>query len=138
MRGGLEAALRSYLGRETSTGRLAVDVSADGRRFDPRAEAAAYFCVAGATRDLGPPVQVAIEAPGEDLVLRLSGRPGGPMAISQMRDRVEAAGGSMLARRSGDRTLLDVWLPVGGPPAQPLASRQAADSRSGPKADLVT
>lgn len=45
-RSGLPTALASLLARTGSTGRLVVGDSAVGRRFDPRVDAAAYFCVA--------------------------------------------------------------------------------------------
>ena len=50
-RSGLPTALGSHLARARSTARLVVEDSAVGRRFDPRVEAAAYFCAAEATRD---------------------------------------------------------------------------------------
>lgn len=53
-RSGLPTALASLLARTGSTGRLVIEDFAVGRRFDPRIEAAAYFCVAEAMHDLGP------------------------------------------------------------------------------------
>ena len=47
--------------------------SATGRRFDPRVEAAAYFCVAEGARDLGGPVRVVLAAPAEEVHLHVSG-----------------------------------------------------------------
>ena len=47
-RAGLPAALASLLARTGTTQRLVVEKAAGGRRFDPRVEAAAYFCVAEA------------------------------------------------------------------------------------------
>ena len=58
-------------------------------------EAAAYFCVAEATRDLADPVAVVLSAPDDQLRLVVSGRGRGRLPLSHMRDRVEAAGGSL-------------------------------------------
>jgi signal transduction histidine kinase len=114
VRGGLGAALASYLGRSGSRGHLAIDTSAVGR-FDPRAEAAAYFCVVEAAQNLQPPVEVAVAAADGRLVLRVAGRPDGEVGMSQIRDRVEAAGGTVTQETRGDRTVIDVRLPATTP-----------------------
>jgi signal transduction histidine kinase len=114
VRGGLGAALASYLGRSGSRGHLAVDSSADGR-FDPRAEAAAYFCVVEAAQNLQPPVEVAVAARDGQLVLRVAGRPDDVVGMSQIRDRVEAAGGTVTQEALGDQTVIDVRLPATAP-----------------------
>jgi signal transduction histidine kinase len=92
-RSGLPAALGSLLGRTGSAGRLVVEDSAAGRRFDPRVEAAAYFCVAEALQDLRGPVVVVLDAAGDQLRLVVSGTDRGGLPLSHMHDRVEAAGG---------------------------------------------
>ena len=85
-----------------SSGRLVVDDSAVGRRFDPRVEAAAYFCVAEAVRDLGGPGVVVLDAHDERLRLVVSGGDRGGLPLGHMRDRVEAAGGSVsITARTG-------------------------------------
>ena len=138
VRGGLGPALASYLGRSESKGQLAVDPSAADRRFDGRVEAAAYFCVAEAAQSLATPFEVDVAA-DDELVLQVRGRQHAALALSQIRDRVEAAGGTVTREVHGDQTLIDVRLPATVPTAgQRAAVSQAAVSRSGPNADLVT
>ena len=60
-RSGLPTALASLLARPgPQDPRLTVEDSAAGLRFDPRVEAAAYFCVAEATRAFEHPVAVVL------------------------------------------------------------------------------
>ena len=66
-RSGLPTALGSLLTRTPGTPRLVVEESARGRRFDTRVEAAAYFCVVEATRDLRPPVLVVLASRDDQL-----------------------------------------------------------------------
>jgi signal transduction histidine kinase len=127
VRAGLGSALASHLGRAESGGHLAVDASAD-RRFDPRVEAAAYFCVAEAAASLRPPIEVDVAAPDGTLVLQVRGRQLGALAMSQIRDRVEAAGGTVRQETRGDRTLIDVRLPVTAPSGASAISVAAASS----------
>ena len=134
-RSGLPTALQSLFTRTGGARRLVVDNHADGRRFDPRVEAAAYFCVAEATRDLGDPVNVALSALGDDLRVAVTGGDGGQLPLSHIRDRVEAAGGSMSVSSTDGSTTLEAWFPG---PLQPVAAAQTSRKRSGPKADLVT
>ena len=114
-RSGLEAALGSLLGR-TGSGRLVV-AGERGRRLDDRVEAAAYFCVAEAVRELGPPVEVVLDDAGDELRLAIRGRDGGHLSLAHMRDRVEAVGGTVTGRAAGMSTVLDVCLPVHSPAA---------------------
>ena len=71
-RSGLPIALGSLLARTASPSHLVVEEDAVGRRFDPRVEAAAYFCAAESARDLGGPVGVVMSVraqpapPGHD------------------------------------------------------------------------
>lgn len=134
-RSGLPTALQSLFTRTGGARRLVVDRHADGRRFDPRVEAAAYFCVAEATRDLGDPVNVALSARGDDLRVTVTGGDGEQLPLSHIHDRVEAAGGSMTVSSTDGSTTLEAWFPG---PLQPVASAHASRTRSGPKADLVT
>jgi hypothetical protein len=112
VRAGLGAALASYLGRAGSLGHVAVDPTAVARRFDPRVEAAAYFCVAEAVQSLQSPIEVDVAAPDAQLVLQVRGRPNGALAMTQIRDRIEAAGGTVRHEMRDDRTLIDVRLPA--------------------------
>jgi len=112
VRAGLGPALRSYLGRTESKGRLELHESAADRRFDPRVEAAAYFCVAEAAQNLEPPLVVNVAAPDGQLKLRVEGHSNGVLDLAHIRDRVEAAGGSVSYETLGDATLLDVRLPA--------------------------
>jgi hypothetical protein len=109
-RSGLEPALTSLLGR-TGTGRLVVEPTAAGRRHDPRAEAAAYFCVVEAARDLDPPLEVRLSAPDSRLLLMIVGGLGGEVAVDAMRDRVETAGGTVTDRHADRGTTVEVSLP---------------------------
>lgn len=142
-RSGLATALGSLLARTGGTGRVVVGDSAAGRRFDPRVEAAAYFCVAEATRDLGAPVIVVLTTHSDELRLVVSGSDGSGLLLGHMRDRVEAAGGTVtmtgpmtgpMTREDG-HTVVEVRLPASG---QRTAANQASSSRRGPNADLVT
>jgi signal transduction histidine kinase len=106
---GLESALGSLLTR-TGTGELVVDASAVGVRFDPMVEAAAYFCVAEASRDLGGGMRVALAVADGALRVVLEGGRSGRLDVAGFRDRVEAVGGT-IREMSGDRTLLEISLP---------------------------
>lgn len=133
-RSGLPTALASLLGRTGSIGRLVVENLAAGRRFDPRIEAAAYFCVAEAMRDLGGPVVVLLDAPGDQLRLVVTGSDRGGLPLGHMRDRVEAAGGSVSITVEQGHAVIEVRATGHQRPAVDHAS----SSWSGPKADLVT
>ena len=111
-RSGLPTALGSLLARTGGSGRLVVEDSATGRRFDPRVEAAAYFCVAEATRDLGAPILAVLTASGDQLQLVVSGSDRGGLPLGHMRDRVEAAGGSVSMTGEDGHTGIDVRLPA--------------------------
>ena len=111
-RSGLPTALGSLLARPGLTGNLAVEESATGLRFDPRVEAAAYFCVAEAARAFEHPLAVNLAVLGGRMHLDVSGVQGGGLSLSHMRDRIEAVGGSVSATRARDRTLLEVRAPV--------------------------
>jgi hypothetical protein len=112
VRGGLGPALASYLGRAESQGHLELDPTAADRRFDPRVEAAAYFCVAETARNLASPIEVRVAANDGQLVLQVRGRPSRAIAMSQIRDRVEAAGGTVAQEMRGDQSVLAVRLPA--------------------------
>ena len=92
-RSGLQSALRSLLAR-TSDASLAVDIEAEARPLDARVEAAAYFCVAEAVRDLGGPVTVSLKQCDDELQLLVVGRDGHDLPLANMRDRAEAVGGT--------------------------------------------
>ncbi len=111
-RSGLPAALASLLGRTGSTGRLVVEKPAVSRRYDPRVEAAAYFCVAEATHNLDGPVVVELDAPGDQLRLVVSGSDRGGLPLRHMRDRVEAAGGSVSVTAEHGRAVVEVRAPA--------------------------
>jgi GAF domain-containing protein len=114
-RSGLPTALGSLRARTGGNGRLMVEDSATGRRFAPRVEAAAYFCVAEATRDLGAPVVVVLTARGDQLQLVVSGSDRGGLPLGHMRDRVEAAGGSVSMTGEDGHTGVEVRLPAPAP-----------------------
>jgi signal transduction histidine kinase len=110
-RSGLEPALSSLLAR-SGTGLLVVDPSAAGQRLDPRVEAAAYFCVVEASRDLDPPIEVTLGVPDGRLRVAISGRERGELTVAVLRDRVEAAGGTVTGRRAGEAMIVEVDLPT--------------------------
>ena len=112
VRSGLPMALTSLLARTGSARRLVVEDLAMGRRFDPRVEAAAYFCVVEAVHDLGEPVLVVLDARADQLQLSVSGTDHGGLPIDEMRDRVEAAGGSVSIGEDGGRAIVDVRAPA--------------------------
>jgi signal transduction histidine kinase len=113
-RSGLPTALGSLLARSGLTGRLTVEDSAAGLRFDPRVEAAAYFCVAEAAR--GRAIDVNLSVHGDQLHLSASVSEGGGLSLGHMRDRIEAAGGSVSTTARDGRTFVEVRAP-----ARPLA-----------------
>lgn len=133
-RSGLPIALQSLFTRNAGTRELKVDESAS-RRFDARIEAAAYFCVAEATRDFGDHVMVVLSSDDEELRVSITGGGGGQLPLSHIRDRVETAGGSVSVKSNHGRTTLEARFPQ---TLQSVADAHTSCSRSGPKADLVT
>jgi signal transduction histidine kinase len=114
-RSGVPTALGSLLARSHLTGRLMVEDSAAGLRFDPRVEAAAYFCVAEATRASDHAIDVTLSVQGDRLHLSVSVSEGGGLSPDHMRDRIEAAGGSVSITERDDRTFVEVWAPSARP-----------------------
>ena len=110
-RAGLPTALGSLLARPDLAGRLTVDHSAAGLRFDPRVEAATYFCVAEATRAFDQPITVNLAVHGGLLHLSMSGTEDGGLSLSHMRDRIEATGGSVSTDARDGRTFVEVRAP---------------------------
>ena len=117
-RAGLHTAVGSLLARPGVNGRLAVEESATGVRFDPRVEAAAYFCVAEATHAFDHPFTVTLAVRGHQLHLGMSGTEAGGLSLSHMRDRIEATGGSVSVTRRGGHTVVDVRAPSALEPAR--------------------
>jgi signal transduction histidine kinase len=115
-RSGLPTALGSLLARSDLTGRLTVEDSAAGLRFDPAVEAAAYFCVAEATRGFDGAIDVNLSVHGDQLHLSARVSAGGGLSLAHMRDRIEAAGGSVSTTGRDGRTFVEVRAP-----ARPLA-----------------
>ena len=111
-RSGLPTALGSLLARHDPPGRLRVEASAVGLRFDPRVEAAAYFCVAEATRAFDQRIDATVSVHGDRLHLSVSGTEDGGLSLSHMRDRIETMGGSVSATRRDGRTLVEVRAPA--------------------------
>ena len=110
-RSGLHTALGSLLARPTRPGRLTVEDSAAGVRFDPRVEAAAYFCVAEATRAFDHPIAVRLGVHAGQLHLSVRGTEAGGLSLNHMRDRIESTGGSVSVTRRGGGTAVEVWAP---------------------------
>ncbi|MEU4605408.1 hypothetical protein AB0F43_20690 [Kribbella sp. NPDC023972] len=116
-RSGLHTALGSLLARPNLPGRLTVEDSAVGLRFDPRVEAAAYFCVAEATHAFDHPIAVNVSVQGDQLHLSVSGTERGGLSLSHMRDRIEATGGSVSTTGRDGRTFVEVRAPSARAPA---------------------
>ena len=146
-RSGLATALDSLLALTGHPGRLVLQEPLARRRFEPRAEAAAYFCVAEASRSLQE-VVVVLAVDGGDLHLVISGRRQAGMPLTDMRDRIETAGGCLSISDVDGVTAVDVRVPDSAVVVQPLADLssgnggqritpdQAASSWSGPNLDL--
>ena len=83
-----------------------------GRRFDPRVEAAAYFCVVEGARDLGGPVRVTLGTFGDDLHLQVSGTLVSGLDLRHITDRVEAVGGTLAVTSVAGRTVIDLFAPA--------------------------
>jgi signal transduction histidine kinase len=111
-RSGLPTAIASLLARSDLTGRLTVDESAVSQRFDPRVEAAAYFCVAEATRAFDHAIDVNLSVQHDQLHLSVSVSEGGGLSLGHIRDRVEAAGGSVATSERDDHTFVEVRAPA--------------------------
>jgi signal transduction histidine kinase len=90
---------------------LVVDDATIGRRFDAQVEAAAYFCVAEALRDLGDPIVVRLTTSEDLLNMTVTGGDRGGVPLGHMRDRVEAAGGSVAMTDKDGCTVITVQLP---------------------------
>jgi signal transduction histidine kinase len=116
-RSGLQTALGSLLARPDLTGNLTVEDSAANLRFDPRVEAAAYFCVAEATRAFDHPIGVKLSVHADQLHLSMNGIQSGGLSVSHMRDRIEATGGSVSTARRDGRTFIEVRAPSARTPA---------------------
>jgi signal transduction histidine kinase len=112
-RSGLPAALRSLLARRDTKGQLLVAATAAHQRFDPRVEAAGYFCVAELARELDAPVLVTLDVQSGRLSLLVSGKDRLPdLPRGHMTDRVEATGGSVLLTTANGRSVVKVSLPA--------------------------
>ena len=116
-RSGLPVALDSLLARPESAGRLTVETAARGLRFDPRVEAAAYFCVAEVARASDDSVDVVLSVHDDRLNLSISGSGGDGLSVSHMRDRVEATGGSVSIDGRDGHAVVDVRAPATGAPS---------------------
>jgi hypothetical protein len=130
-RAGLDPALRQLVGAAPG----AVLFAGPLPRLDPRIEAAGYFCVAEAVRELDD-ARVTAEVQGEQLVLAVSGRERGRLAVDNMRDRVEVVGGHLDARREDLRVTVEILLPTELGDAVPVPAQRVAEahkvvSRSG-------
>jgi signal transduction histidine kinase len=150
------AALLAHVRKARLPARVVAHASVDGRRFDPRIEAAVYFCCLEALDNAGrhapgSPVTVTVAADEEGISFRIADEGPGfdpvavtdPSGLQRMRDRAEALGGTLEVRSGpGSGTEVVGRLPVhrGGPVgdqlAAPVAALQASSSRSGPNTDL--
>src|SRR4051794_35524285 len=118
-RTGLEPALRSLLARRGDT-TLTIVGNSELPRSDARLEAAAYFCVAEAMRNLGGPVEVSLARQAEDVRVLIDGQADGDLPLANMRDRAEALGGTISSSSRAGRLFLEVWLPAPADGALPV------------------
>src|SRR4051794_24512784 len=118
-RTGLEPALRALLARRDDT-TLTIVGNSELPRSDARLEAAAYFCVAEAMRDLGGPVEVSLARQQEDVRVLIDGQADGELPLAHMRDRAEALGGTISSSSRAGRLFLEVWLPAPADGALPV------------------
>jgi signal transduction histidine kinase len=129
-RSGLRAALVSLVARSGGEIRLTVEESAS-RRFLPDVEAAAYFCVLEAVSQ-GGDASIRLAVRDDLLQVTVEGLAGDGVTFGHMRDRVEAAGGSVeIAHEPALR--VEVFLPC----AQAVAADHSSVSRAGLSSDLV-
>jgi hypothetical protein len=133
-RSGLPAALASLLARTPGDGRLVVADSAAARRYDAGLEAAVYFCVVEAARDLSGAIVVALSEDDGELRVVVSGGAGAELPLGHMRDRVKTAGGVVSRRVEGENVVLEIRAPTHQRPA----AAQNSSSSSTPNADFVT
>lgn len=123
-RQGLAAALTGLLSRNGS-GSVAGDLL-PGRRFDPRIESAAYFCVAEVLRVADSGVEVHLEEDREHLsvTVRASTPAPDPQRLLHLSDRAAALSGRLTLPGEGEPTVVRLVLPVTQPVAQPADSAQ--------------
>jgi signal transduction histidine kinase len=115
-RSGLPSAVSSLLARASRPGRLVVGEDVAGRRFAPSIEAAAYFCIAEAARELEQPVLVRLGVREDHLdVVLTGGNPTHGLSVFNMRDRVDAVGGSIGVRADAGHTTITVDVPPNAP-----------------------
>jgi signal transduction histidine kinase len=115
VRSGLSTAVGSLLAQADTDGRLVVESQTRGRRFDSNVESAAYFCVSEATRDLDGPILVRMAVREDHLHVVVSGSGQRGLILADMRDRVEAAGGSVSITEAEQHTVVGVRLPAHAP-----------------------
>src|SRR4051812_35040808 len=122
-RSGLEPALRSLLGRAAEN-TLVVDHEGQNPRCDARVEAAAYFCVAEAVRAMVGPIGVSVRQCEDVLQVSIGGQDDPDVPLANMRDRTEAAGGTVASDTSHGWLSLDVRLPAqrSGAPANSVVA----------------
>lgn len=111
-RSGLPTALGSLLASPGLAGRLTVEDSAKAVRFDARTEAAAYFCVAEASRTFEDRISVVLAVHERQMHLSISGTESGDLSLRHMRDRMEATGGSVARTVRAGRTFIEVRGPA--------------------------
>jgi signal transduction histidine kinase len=115
-RSGLPSAVGSLLARPSNRGRMVIGAEMRGRRFDPGIEAAVYFCIAEAARELEHPVMVRLEVREDHLNVVLTGaNPMRGLSVLNMRDRVDAVGGSIGVRADAGDTTITVDVPLNPP-----------------------
>jgi signal transduction histidine kinase len=143
---GLIPALQAHLNKSASSARLDPDASVVRVRFDPRLEAAIYFCCLEALQNaakhaMDAPVRVGLaavdgwltlqvcdEGPGFDVRAQPKGT-----GLQGMSDRLQSVGGTLeVASVSGTGTTV-----YGRVPLSEVAAPQAAESRLEPNSALI-
>ena len=124
-RAGLEPALHTHLARDGRLDQtLEVRRSAAGRRFATRVETAVYFCCTQALAAGAGPTSVVLDVVGGSLVHTVRGIAPAALDLQGVRDRVEAAGGSV--RVEADLLRLSIPLLPDPVEVEPVGAAAAA------------
>src|SRR5439155_26980955 len=116
---GVLSALQAHIEQRRLPVRIDGDGLVGGARFDPQAEASVFFCVTEAVADAlarsgGPvSVQLATIEGGLEFEVVAEGGGGGRIDVVDLRDRVEAVGGSLEVRTGPGRgSAVCGWVPA--------------------------
>jgi hypothetical protein len=111
-RAGIGPALAALVARSDPPVYLQLDASVDGRRFGPRAEAAAYFCCIEAVPHCARSGRVVVSVDRSELVVHIHGIVNHGLDLQAVNDRVEALAGSLLVEADGPGVVLALRVPI--------------------------